>query len=126
MRALERLDLPSDAVVLTNAYTEGYVAEVMGATGLLEGRAPYTDAMVLNRANRLLREAKTFYRRPCHNAEFLAENDVSYVVVAKRGSFALATPNVFARNVPPQRLGNCPGLTPVLTTSDLRVYKVDR
>ena len=79
--ALQGLGLSSGSVVLTNAYTEGYVPQVMGATGLLDGRAPYTYPSVLTRANRLLREAKTFYQRPCHNVDFLEENNVSYVVV---------------------------------------------
>ena len=83
MSALQRLGLSSDSVVLTNAYTEGYVAQVMGATGLLDGRAPYTYPTVLTRANRLLREAKTFYRAPVTTSTSWTENHVSYVVVAR-------------------------------------------
>jgi hypothetical protein len=124
--ALRGLELPADSVVLTNAYTEGYVAQVMGATGLLDGRAPYTYPTVLTRASGLLREAKTFYRRPCRDLGFLHENHVSYVVVTHRKSFALGTNNVFARAVGPQRLDACPELTAVLRSPRLLVYRVER
>jgi hypothetical protein len=124
--SLRSLDVPSKSVVLTNAYTEGYVAEVMGATGLLEGRAPYTYPKVLERANRLLREARTFYRRPCRHLHFLDRNHVSYVVAAQPGSFALGTPNIFYRRVQQQRLEACPRLTRVLSTPHLLVFRVDR
>ena len=73
--ALRASGLP-DSVVLTNAWTEGYVPQVMGARGLLDGRAPYTYPRVLVRANHLLRKA-----RPSTNAHarhrLPGKNDVS-------------------------------------------------
>jgi hypothetical protein len=81
VEALRSLDLPDDAVVLTDGYSEGVIHEVTGAVGLLEGRAPYTFPEVLVRANLLLRESAAFYDRPRANKAFLDEYGVDYVVV---------------------------------------------
>jgi hypothetical protein len=125
VEALSRLDLPAGSVVLTNAYTEGFLADVMSADGLLEGRAPYTYPDVLRRANRLLRGAHTFFDAPCSHGAFLRTNHVDYIVVARRGSYALASANTIA-GASDARLHRCPRLRPLLTTADLRVYRVNR
>jgi hypothetical protein len=123
-QALEELELPADAVVLTNAYTEGYIHQVTGAEGLLEGRAPYTFPRVLRRANSLLREAQAFFLDPAAHLAFLDKNHVSYVVVSDRDSYSLGTSNVFA-NPRPALLDKFRALEPVLTQPGLSVYRVE-
>jgi hypothetical protein len=124
--SLRSFDVPRRSVVLTNAYTEGYVAEVMGASGLLEGRAPYTYPRVLTRANRLLREARDFFQHPCRNIDFLDRNNVAYVVVTPKGTYALSTRNLVAKHVDPSTLDACPELIRVVATSRLDVFRVER
>lgn len=125
VRTLASLQVRPDAVVLTNAYTEGYLNQVLGAQGLLEGRAPYTFPRVLDRANTLLRQAHDFYRAPRRHLGFLTRNDVSYVVVSRPKSYSLGTGNTFVRPVSRSRLAHCPGLSRVVSRPDLVVYKVD-
>jgi hypothetical protein len=124
VQGLASLDIPPDAVILSNAYTEGYLAQVTGAQGLLEGRAPYTFPDVLTRANALLREAKAFYAAPRRNLDFLERNRVSYVLVSERRSFSVGTDNVFAPRARTGRLDASPALTRVLSTPGLVVYRV--
>jgi hypothetical protein len=62
--ALRDLDLPRDSLILANSYTEGYLRSVVGAPGMIEGRAPYTQARLLDRANRLLGDARRFFASP--------------------------------------------------------------
>jgi hypothetical protein len=123
-QGLAGLEIPADAVMLSNAYTEGYIAQVTGARGLLEGRAPYTFPGVLARANALLREAQAFYAAPRRRLDFLERNDVSYVLVSERRSFSVGTDNVFAPRVRTRLLDTSPALTRVLSTPGLVVYRV--
>lgn len=125
LRALARLHLPRAAVVLTNAYTEGYIEMVSGAQGLLEGRAPYTYPRVLARANRLLNQAHDFYGQPARHLDFIRANDVSYVAISSPGSFSLASSS-FVAGAHRRALERCPGLTPILSRPHLVVYSVDR
>jgi hypothetical protein len=123
--SLRSLGVPADSVVLTNAWTEAYVPQVMGARGLLDGRAPYTYPRVLVRANRLLREAHTYFQHPCRHIDFLDRNHVSYVVVTQRGTYALGTRNLVAKRVSRTRLDDCSALTRVKSTRRLAVYRVE-
>jgi len=124
--SLRELGVPADSVVLTNAWTQAYVPQVMGAKGLLDGRAPYTYPRVLVRANHLLRKARHFYQHPCRDIDFLDSHDVSYVVVARRGTYALGARNLIAKHVEPKTLDACAELTQVMSTPHLTVFKVDR
>ena len=123
LAALADLPIAEDAVLLANAYTEGYLTSVTAGEALLGGRAPYTFPDLLDRANRLLRESQRFFRHPRRNVDLLRRNDVSYVLVAEPGSHALANPRSFPVNrglqaLVPERL------EPVLVRPDLRVYRV--
>lgn len=126
MAALRSLHIPHGSVVLANAYTEGYLRQVTGAEGLLEGRAPYTFPRVLDRANQLLEGARTYFHRPRANSDFLAEHDVRYVIVSKPASWSLASGSVFRGRPPLRRLESSPGLTRVLTRPGFLVYRVDQ
>jgi hypothetical protein len=121
---LAGLKIPPDAVVLSNAYTEGYIGQVTGAQGLIEGRAPYTFPRVLRRANKLLREARAFYNAPAAHLGFLDKEHISYVLVSKDGSYSLASNNIFASRVKLSALDACPRLRVVRSLDGLKVYRV--
>lgn len=61
---LRNLRLPAGALVLTNVYSEGYVPVVVGARGVLDGRAPYTERGVLERVNGLLKTSISWFAHP--------------------------------------------------------------
>jgi hypothetical protein len=124
LAALSSLDLPRGSVVLTNAYTEGFLARVTGASGLLEGRAPYTYPELLDRANTLLRGGQEYFASPRRSFEFLEEHGVDYLVVTDRRSFALGTSNVFRTPVRRPALATDPRLRLVLRTDDVAVFEV--
>ncbi|MGE3619351.1 MAG: hypothetical protein AB7L84_02720 [Acidimicrobiia bacterium] len=118
------LDLPPDSVVLTNAYTEGIVTDVLGAEGLLEGRAPYTFPGLLGRAVGLLRGAASFFADPEGHRAFLVENGVTHVLAAKPRSYALGTPARFGWRV--DEMARVPELRLVARTPELALFEVRR
>jgi len=81
-------------IALANAYTEGYLPVVFGVPGLLDGRAPYTEASLLTRANTLRADARAFFADPLGHPFDFAAYDVRYVIVGK-GVWALGTSRWF-------------------------------
>jgi hypothetical protein len=118
------LPLTSSDIVLANGYTEGFIPAVTGAEGLLDGRAPYTFGDLLTRANRLLRGGAGFFDDPAANWDFLADNNVTWVVVGDADARSLGTGNVW--DTPPNldALNSCRGLQLVDETSTLTAYRV--
>ncbi|MFZ4584521.1 MAG: hypothetical protein ACOYNI_04760 [Acidimicrobiia bacterium] len=94
-RALRELDIPSDAVVLTNAYTEGFVPASLTAAGLVDGRAPYTPRADLERANRIMADVRAYLINPELDRLDLRNAGVTHVLAADR-SWSLGTPYGFA------------------------------
>ena len=124
--ALESVAIPPDAVVVANAYTEGYLHHVTGATALLEGRAPYTFPDQLDRSLRLLQEAKRFYADPAANREFLDRHDVDYVLLSDPDSFSVTSANTFDDAVGADRLRALPELREVVSSEGLVVFRHER
>lgn len=118
------LPISSSDVVLGNAYTEGYIPDLTGGQGLLDGRAPYTFGDQLDRANRLFREAQAFYDDPSRHWDFLAQNDVSWVVVGVPSSYSLGTGNMWDTPANLQALEDCAGLRRVAGSDGLTVFRV--
>jgi hypothetical protein len=118
------LPLTTSDVVLANGYTEGFIPDVTGAQGLLDGRAPYTFDALLHRANRLLRGAQGFFDDPAGHWDLLAENHVSWVVVGDPDAHSLGTTNVWdtPRNL--RALERCAGLERVAGDATLAVFRV--
>lgn len=123
--ALESVGVSSDAVVLANAYTEGYLHHVTGATALLEGRAPYTFPDQLDRSLRLLQEAKRFYADPAANSRFLDRHDVDYVLHSEPGSFSVTSANTFDDAAGADALRAVPGLREVVSSEGLVVFRYE-
>jgi cytochrome bd-type quinol oxidase subunit 2 len=120
----ESLPLRSGDVVLANGYTEGFIPDVTPATGLLDGRAPYTFGDLLRRANQLLRGAEAFFEDPAAHGDYLAEHHVTWVVVGNPDTYALSTGNTW--DVPRRLdvLERCAGLKRVLDDPSLTVFRV--
>jgi len=121
-QALSRLDLAvwrslpleQDDVVLTNAYTEGFIPDVTDAEGLLDGRAPYTFGDLLHRANSLFRGAQDFFADPSAHWGYLRANDVLWVIVGEPSTFALSTGNAWSVPSTLHALERCRGLQRVV------------
>jgi hypothetical protein len=124
LEAWASLPLPSDDVVLANGYTEGFIPDVTGAQGLLDGRAPYTFDDQLLRANGLLRAAHAFFNHPHRHWDFISKNHVSWVAVGQPGSWALGTGNIWTAPPTVAGLHRCPGLAQVVEDPALSVFRV--
>jgi hypothetical protein len=118
------LPLTSTDVVLANGYTEGFIPDVTGAQGLLDGRAPYTFGSQLDRANRLFGGAQAFFRDPATHWDFLRENNVTWVVVGEPGTYALGTGNAWAVPRSLDALEGCEGLERVASDGSLTAFRV--
>jgi hypothetical protein len=118
------LPLTSSDVVLSNAYTEGFIPDVTGAQGLLDGRAPYTFGSLLQRANELFRGAQAFFGDPSAHWDYIADNDVTWIVVGDPDSESLGTRNVWETPASLTALDSCTGLKRVIETPTLTAYQV--
>ena len=111
-------------VVLANGYTEGFIPDVTPGVGLLDGRAPYTFGTLLHRANGLFRGAYAFFADPSGHWDYLARNDVRWVVVGDPSTFSLATGTTWPVPDPLDALDACRGLRKVASTQRILVYRV--
>jgi len=124
LAVVRSLGIMPDDVVLANAYTEGFIPRATGSSGLLDGRAPYTFADLLQRATTLLRKARAFYAHPARHWAFLHDNGVTWVLVSSRRSYALGSENVFRVRGVSQALDRCPALELVHDQPELHAYRV--
>ena len=120
----ESLPVRQGDVVLANGYTEGFVPDVTKGVGLLDGRAPYTFDSLLTRANGLLGGANAFFVDPAAHWDYLARNNVRWVVVGDPSTYALSTGNTWYVPDPLDALDECDGLRKVATNQRLSVYRV--
>jgi hypothetical protein len=119
------LPLEHGDVVLTNAYTEGFIPDETAAEGLLDGRAPYTFGGLLDRANGLFRGARDFFIDPAAHWSFLRDNHVSWVVVGDPSTYALSTGNTWTVPRSLHALERCPGLQQVVDDAPrMTVFRV--
>ncbi len=78
-------NLPPDARILTNAYTDGSVAALTERVGIVDGRAVYLeDPAFLAESTALVLGARTLFLDPggAFAARYVAENEVDYILVA--------------------------------------------
>jgi len=114
--ALRALRLPPGSLVLANSYTDGFLRANLDTPGLVEGRAPYTEARLLRRAIHLLTEAQAFFADPTGPLPSGGRRRVTHVLVATDTSWNLGTPVVMPtdlgaldRRPDLRRLGAGPG-----------------
>lgn len=84
-------NLPPDARILTNAYTDGSVAALAERVGIVDGRAVYLENReFLAASTALVLGARTLFLDPGGSfaARFLAQNQVDYLLVANPGAGA--------------------------------------
>ncbi len=87
-RAYQWMDeeLPEDAVILANGYTEGSISAVSGRVGWLDGRAPYLESPAWRtEATRATLTARRFFLAPAANLAGLPR-EVTHVLVATTGA----------------------------------------
>jgi len=78
-------NLPGDARVLANGYTDGAIAALAERTGIVDGRAVYLeDPAFLAESTALVLGARTVFLDPAGDASrrYLARHDVDYLLVA--------------------------------------------
>jgi hypothetical protein len=78
-------ELPADARILANAYTDGAVAAVAGRTGIVDGRAVYIeDPAFLAESTALVLGARVVFGTPSApgTETFLAREKVTHLLVA--------------------------------------------
>jgi hypothetical protein len=97
MVTIERSLGLNDGLILANGYTEGFLPAVFGSPGLLDGRAPYTEASLLDRANTLLARSRAFFDNPLESDLDLQGLGVAYVVVTGQ-SWSIGTVRWFEAN----------------------------
>jgi hypothetical protein len=95
LTSMRALKLGPKDLVLTNAYSEGYVGAVPGGKGVLDGRAPYSEPKTLKRANQLLEQSISFFADPVNQPLPTDAKGIDYVLVATDPS-VLGTPLVFS------------------------------
>ncbi len=81
-------ELPADARILANAYTDGAIAAVTGRLGIVDGRAVYLeDPAFLDEATSLSLGARVVFGTPASAgaATYLARERVSHLLVATVG-----------------------------------------
>lgn len=93
LAVLRTLGLPPRSLVLANSYTEGFLRVVMGARGVVEGRAPYTESRLLDQANRSLDETRRFFAEPDTRGRPVP-GDPAYVLAVTDDDWNLGTPFV--------------------------------
>ena len=109
-------NLPVDARILTNAYTDGSVAALAERVGIVDGRAVYLeDTEFLAASTALVLGARTLFLDPggTFAGRYLAENQVDYLLVSNPGAGAtgadLGGYDPFVTDVP--SLGSSDGYT---------------
>lgn len=93
LAVLRSLNLPPRSMVLANSYTEGFLRVVLGARGVVEGRAPYTESRLLDRTNGLLEQARRFFAHPDSPGRKIPDHP-AYVLAITDDSWNLGTPFV--------------------------------
>lgn len=91
--ALRDLGLDENDIVLTNVYSEGVVPVMTGARGALDGRAPYSNAKLLARANTLLAGTRALLLGP--GTAPLPCAGITHLLLATDGRWSLGSPFVF-------------------------------
>ncbi len=99
--ALRDIRLPASALVLTNSYSEGFVPDVTGGRGVLDGRAPYTEAGVLQRVNGQLRRSIHWFAAPsvAGVAQPLPFPGITHVLISTGTPWALGNGVAFPTDV---------------------------
>jgi hypothetical protein len=83
-----RDNLPADARILANGYTDGSIAAVTGRVGIVDGRAVYLeDPAFLAESTALCLRARLFFANPAAPSAraFLSDERVTHVVVSTSG-----------------------------------------
>jgi len=80
--SLRATELPRRSLVVTNAFSEGFVPSALGRPGITDGRGPYLEGeRLLRRATRILDDAHRFFADPVAGWPALRDRGVTHVLV---------------------------------------------
>jgi len=120
--AARNLDLPPDAVLSTNAYSEGFVTAVLDRIAVTNGRGPYHQAELLDTAIEQLDAARAFYADPVGERDYLRESGVTHLLVSTTpwmfGTTQLYPPHLEALYY------HVPGVIPVVEGPEFVLFEV--
>jgi hypothetical protein len=119
--------VPCDGKILADRRTLATFETLTRHAGAIEGMGPYLRPAVLSTAIRSLLAARTFFRDPAANEEFLRRNGIAAVVVTSYDQTlgGVGGPLKEASD-PAKRVAAAPFLRPVAGSSTVRVYGADR
>jgi hypothetical protein len=124
LEAVRAIHLPSDSVILANVYTEGFIRAEFGVPGLIDGRAPYTDAGVLVQANELLRRTRAFFADPAAAPFDFHRYGVTQVLVVTQRWTVGSPGRLFPTDA--DAIERQAGLEKMTETTGFRLYRVIR
>lgn len=79
---LRATELPRNALVATNSFSEGFVPSVLDRPGITDGRGPYLEGeRLLGRATRILDDSHRFFADPAAGWPALRDRGVTHVLV---------------------------------------------
>ncbi len=123
LRDLRGLDLPEDALVLTNFYSEGFVPDLTGARGVIDGRAPYTEGPTLAKVNAEVRRAVEFFSSPSTAPDPpLPADGITHVLISTGTGWALGSSMRWVTNQ--EMLDRRSDLHLVASSPAFRLYEV--
>jgi hypothetical protein len=120
---LRALHLENKATVLSNAFTQDFVAYNTDALGLTDGRAPYLERDLLRRANEILLATEAFFRDPVGHPFPWDRYRVTYVLVSTVPN-ALGNSAIYPAS--PDALARVPDLVRQASGDGWILYRVQR
>ena len=124
MRAVRNLDLPTDALLSTNGYSEGFVSAVLDREALTNGRGPFHQAELLDTAIEQLDAARAFYADPVAERDYLAETGVTHLLVATE-PWMFGTTQLYPAHLEALYF-QVAGVMPVLEAPGFVLFEVDQ
>ena len=118
------LDLPDHSLVLTNFYSEGFVPDVLGARGAIDGRAPYTEGTTLRKVNAELRHSIAFFASPPGVDPPLPVDGLTHVLIATGTGWSLGAGTRWTTDQ--EMLDHRPDLQLIASSPSYRLYAVSR
>ena len=116
--------VPCGTRMLPNARTAGSWEAVTGRRSIIEGMAPYLRPEVMAHVLPLLVDSREFFRDPQANRDFLARQEVDYVVFVQPGPWIGTAGGLIPTDGDLPALRSLPELRPVLEDDQVSVFAV--
>jgi hypothetical protein len=123
LEQIRALHLRPGALVLSNAFTQDFVQYNTAGDGLTDGRAPYLERHLLERANRILLRTSAFFSDPAGHPFPWSRYGVDYVL-ASTGPYTLGNSAIYPTD--PAALDQVPALARLSAGEGWVLYRVTR